>query len=290
MSKVSEVSKQLYKIKVLRTPKSHPMKFGKSIATLIFAALLASCSNNNTGSSEMPVAGEKAMELTLPVPIITLETSRKLIRTADLTFKTNDLGSTRQRINASVKKNNAWISSETETTSGRTISRNITIRVPSENLDLLIGEINEGIESVDYLNISSNDVTEEYLDAETRLRNRKALETRYLELLSKASSMSEVLQIENQINQLRTEVESIEGRMKYLSDRIAYSTLNLSYYKTESVQSHLGEKLIKGLKNGWTSVLYILIIIANVWPLLLLGLLVAVVIMIYRRSRNKRML
>lgn len=265
------------------------MKFGKIASTLILAVLFASCSDNNLGSSEMLLAGDKAMDVTAPSPDISPETSRKLIRTADLSFKTNDLESTRQRIASSVEKNKAWVSSENETTSGRVISRNITIRVPSENLDLLIEEINQGVESLDYLNISSNDVTEEYLDTEARLRNRKALEIRYLELLSKATSMSEVLQIENQINQLRTEVESVEGRLKYLSDRVAYSTLNLSYSKTESVQSHLGDKLIKGLKNGWTYILYILIIIANLWPLFLFALVVALVVLTYRRNKYKRM-
>lgn len=272
------------------------MKILKPFSFAILCCLLVSCGGSNNADSllglnsgnnseQVQVMSEKAAN-----PEVTpASTPRKLIKTGDMSFETSDLDFSHKKVETSVKKHKAWISSESENTSGRRISRNVTIRVPSENFDELVNEISQGIKAFDYKNITSNDVTEEFLDVEARLKNRKALEERYLELLSKASTTADILQIENQINQLRGEIESIEGRMKYLSNQVDYSTLNLSYYKTTPVQSHLMEKMSQGFKNGWSAVIYVLIILANLWPFILL---VAIILMIvwYFNRRKKRIL
>jgi hypothetical protein len=215
------------------------------------------------------------------------EVNRKLIRTGDLSFKTNDLDGTGKRIREAIHKHKAWISSENENTSGRQINRMVTIRVPADRFDAMIADIGEGVEHFDQKNISSNDVTEEFLDVEARLKNRKALEIRYLELLSKASTTADLLQIENQINMLRGEIESIEGRMKYLSNQVDYSTLTVNYYKVVPVQTHLWKKIEQGLQNGWTALMYVIILIATLWPFLLTGLLAYFGIRIYVKKKRK---
>jgi hypothetical protein len=269
------------------------MKINRFFLLVLTSVILVSCGGDNSGSQANFESGNMGTKFAGDGQIAAISNSavpeidRKIIKTADISFTTDDLNNTRQRIDASVKKNEAWISSENETTSGRTTSRTLSIRVPSEKLDLLIEEISIGVKHFDSKNISSNDVTEEFVDVEARLNTRKALEARYLELLAKAGTMSDILLIENQINTLRAEIESIEGRMKYLSNQVTYSTLNLNYSTTIPVQEHLGEKLIKGLKNGWTMVLYLIIILPNLWPLLLLAIAIAFIIQRYQRKRNK---
>jgi hypothetical protein len=215
------------------------------------------------------------------------EVNRKLIKTGDLSFKTDDLDATGKRVKEAIRKHKAWISSENENTSGRQINRMVTIRVPADRFDAMIADIGAGVERFDQKNISSNDVTEEFLDVEARLKNRKALEIRYLELLSKASTTADLLQIENQINMLRGEIESIEGRMKYLSNQVDYSTLTVNYYKEVPVQSHLWKKIEQGLQNGWTALMYVIILIATLWPFLLIGLLAYYGIRIYLKKKRK---
>lgn len=269
------------------------MKINRFFLLVLISVVLLSCGDGNSGSQAAYESGDMDMKLAGDEQTLSINNSavsginRKIIKTADISFKTNDLNNTRQRINSSIKKNEAWISSETETTSGRRTNRTLSIRVPAEKLDILIEEISQGVEHFDNINISSNDVTEEYVDVEARLKTRKALEARYLELLSKAGSMSDILLIENQINNLRSEIESIEGRMKYLSNQVSNSTLNLSYYAIVPIQSHLGEKFLKGLQNGWTAVLYVIILLPNLWPLLLLALIIALLIWRYQRKNNK---
>lgn len=269
------------------------MKINRFFLLVVISIVLASCGGGNSGSQTAYESNDMALKLAGDGQTSSISNSeipqidRKIIKTADISFKTDDLNGTRQRINASVKKNEAWISSENETTAGRTTNRSLSIRVPSDKLDILIEEISQGVEHFDNMNISSNDVTEEFVDVEARLKTRKALEARYLELLSKAGTMSDVLLIENQINTLRAEIESIEGRMKFLSSQVSYSTLNLSYYAVIPVQAQLGEKFLKGLQNGWTAVLYVIILLPNLWPLLLLALIIVIVIWRYQKKRIK---
>ena len=271
------------------------MKIFKQLTLAVLCCVLISCGGSNNADSLLGLSSESSSEQS---PVMSKEASstevtpaaqpRKLIKTGDMSFETSDLDSSREKIDVSVKKHQAFISSESENTSGRRISRNLTIRVPAENFDQLVNEISQGIKTFDYKNITSNDVTEEFMDVEARLKTRKALEQRYLELLSKGSTTADVLQIENQINQLRGEIESIEGRMKYLTNQVDYSTLNLSYYKTTPVQSHLTEKMSQGFKNGWSAVIYVLIILANLWPFILLVAIILIVVRYFNRRKNRK--
>jgi hypothetical protein len=271
------------------------MKIFNQLTLAVLCCVLISCGGSNNADSLLGLSSESRSEQS---PVMSKEASstevtpasqpRKLIKTGDMSFETSDLDSSREKIDVSVKKHQAFISSESENTSGRRISRNLTIRVPAENFDQLVNEISQGIKAFDHKNISSNDVTEEFLDVEARLKNRKALEERYLELLSKASTTADILQIENQINQLRGEIESIEGRMKYLSNQVDYSTLNLSYYKTTPVQSHLTEKMSQGFKNGWSAVIYVFIILANLWPFILLVAIILMIVWYFNRRKNRK--
>jgi hypothetical protein len=251
--------------------------------------ILSSCGNgsdNQMNLSKESGAGSpealKGGEVTQ-----TDQVARKLIRTGDLSFETDDLEATGKRIKEAISKNKAWISSENESTSGRQINRMLSIRVPADHFDAIIEDIGAGVERFDLKNISSNDVTEEFLDVEARLKNRKALENRYLELLSKAATTADLLQIENQINLLRSEIESIEGRMKYLANQVDYSTLSVNYYKKISVQAHFGEKIGQGFQNGWTGLIYFIILITTLWPFILIGLLVFYGIRFYLKRKRK---
>ena len=74
--------------------------------------------------------------------------------------------------------------------------------------------------------IDSQDVTEEYIDITARLKTKKELEARYLELLKKANKVEEIVSIEKEIGNLRSDIESIEGRLRYINNAVAYSTLD----------------------------------------------------------------
>ncbi len=75
--------------------------------------------------------------------------------------------------------------------------------------------------------ISSEDVTEEYYDSEARLKVLKAKEDRLLNLMNKANNITDIISIENELGQTRSEIEVLTGRLKYLSNATDYSLVNI---------------------------------------------------------------
>jgi hypothetical protein len=169
----------------------------------------------------------------------------------------------------------------------------MTIRVPAPLLDSLMNAIAQNAEHVHYRNLQSQDVTEEFVDIETRLRTKKEVRDRYLDLLrNKAKTLSEVLDAEEKIRVLQEEIEAQEGRLKFLNDQIAMSTLTLELYQPttfqrepEAVSYPFGARLIDNLKEGFRLLQSLVLGAIYLWPVWILA---AIVIIFWRRRRNLR--
>ena len=81
------------------------------------------------------------------------------------------------------------------------------------------------------MKIYVKDVTEEYTDVVIRLKNKKEAEKRFLEILKQTKTIKEILDVEEHLREIREEIESKEGRLKFLNDQVSYSTINLSIYQ-----------------------------------------------------------
>jgi len=215
---------------------------------------------------------------------------RKLIKSGDISFATDSIAKTKQRIKQAVKKYKAYISSEVEDNYYDKISNDITIRVPFENFDKLLADIGKGVESFDSKNISISDVTSEYLDVEARIKTKKELENRYHELLNKANTVSEILEIEREIANLRSDIESYEGRLKYLKNQVSYSTLEVNFYKTKDVaeQDKFANKFSDGFSNGWDNFIWFFVFLANLWPFIIVILTIVFFVVRHERKRRKK--
>lgn len=110
----------------------------------------------------------------------------------------------------------------------RRSDRQIIIRVPAARFQETIGRI-EKIGEVTQRDVVAQDVTEEYLDTEIRLRNARAMRDRLEQLLAKAHTVQDSLMIERELNRVAAEIERMEGRLKYLRDRAAFSTITISF-------------------------------------------------------------
>jgi hypothetical protein len=104
----------------------------------------------------------------------------------------------------------------------------IIIRVPAERFE----EAMRGIERIGdmlHKNIVAEDVTEEFRDLEVRLKGSKAVQERLTQLLSKATKVEESIAIERELDRVTMEIDRIEGRMKFLRDRAAFSTITVTF-------------------------------------------------------------
>ena len=106
--------------------------------------------------------------------------------------------------------------------------QSITIRVPVAIFEEAVKRI-EGVGDMLHRNISAEDVTAEFVDLEIRLKSARAVQARLTELLSKAVKVEESIAIEKELDRVSGEIERIEGRMKFLRDRAAFSTITVHF-------------------------------------------------------------
>jgi len=103
----------------------------------------------------------------------------------------------------------------------------VTIRVPRAHFDEALKKV-EASGDVVHREISAQDVTDEFVDLESRLRNARAMRDRLQQLLSKAA-VKEALEIEKELGRITGDIEVMEGKLKLLRDRIGYSTITVSF-------------------------------------------------------------
>jgi hypothetical protein len=226
--------------------------------------------------SDSPAADQKPVE-------------QKIIKTGNIKFETNDLGETYTQIITAVKKHKAIIQNDTEGKEYGSIFRRIMVRVPSKNFDLFLTDISKGVSYFDNKEISSQDVTAEYIDIDARLKAKKILEARYLELLKKANKVSEMLEIEAQLSAIREEIEAKEGQLRYMQSQISMSTITIEFYKTVANEGgatiSYGSKIWNAITSGFNSISSFFIGLLSIWPFLII--LAAAVYFIRKRFKKK---
>jgi len=273
--------------------KPNTLSHMKMNTLIVILTLLFSCGNKNSqpevamdmAAVDMKMADRVAEEpssLSQPSKEIV---DRKLIRNGNLDFKTDDVKKTKTEIEKISKDLNGYISSESENNYGDRLQYNQVLRVPADQFDELIKRIEPFAIKVESKNINTQDVTEEFIDVEARLKTKKELETRYREILKQAKTVADIVSIESQIANVRSEIESMEGRLKYLKNQVAFSTLNVSYYETIGTDFGFASKFLESIGDGWDNLLAFIIALINLWPFVL-GLF-ALVFWWWRRRSKK---
>lgn len=210
---------------------------------------------------------------------------RKLIRNGNIEFLTEDVRKTKAEIERIAKEQQGYISAENEDNYGNRFQINQTLRIPADKFDSVMKQLEGLAEKVDNKNISTQDVTEEFIDVEARLKTKKELEARYLDLLKQAKTVADIVSIEGQIANVRAEIESMEGRLKYLSNQVSFSTLNVSFYQESAASYGFGSKFLNSLKSGWYNLVDFVFWLLRLWPFVI-GITVLVVWWVQRRKRK----
>ena len=133
------------------------------------------------------------------------------------------------------------------------------------------------------------DVTEEFVDGLARLKIKKETEQTYLKILSQAKTVKDILDVQNQIQDLRSDIEAIEGRLRYLQKSVNYSTLNISMYQiinSSIARPSFFTKALNAVKEGIGLFSDIIIGILYLWIFILI--IIAVAVIIIKKRRNKK--
>ncbi len=214
------------------------------------------------------------------------EADRKLVKDGNITFKTSDVNKTKTYITQLVQEFKGYIAKDNVSDYSGRIEHHLLIRVPSSNFDLLLTKISESADKVESKNVDVVDVTKEYIDLEARIKTKKELLSRYNELIKQSSKVDEILNIEKELNSLQADIESVEGQMKYLKDKISLSTLDVTYYEEKSTSFEFLSKFSNALKDGWSVFLWFVVGVTQLWVFLAIGVIVVFLIK-RRRSKHK---
>lgn len=228
-------------------------------------AMMDKAFTEETTSSEESKQNNSSPELTKEL---------KIIKTGNVRYQVNNLDNESQKILDLTKKHQGYIQNENSQNSSYEISKNYAIRIPHQSFDGFILDLSKGVSYFDYKNIQAQDVTEEFIDIEARLKTQKELEKRYLALLNQAKNIKEILDIEKELNSIRQEIESKEGRLKYLQNKVSWSTIDVSIYKLQPQSANVSvsyfSKIWNAIKSGWNGLLSFFIGLLHIWPFLII--------------------
>jgi hypothetical protein len=168
---------------------------------------------------------------------------------------------------------------------------NITIRVPAERLDEALDQIKQDVVEVRSENISGQDVTQEYTDLESRLRNLEAAEEELREIMASLTRAEDVLSVYQNLRQVREEIEVIKGRMQYFEQSARLSAISIDLLPDIVSQPlQIGKWQPQGTaKNALEAMISVVQFLADVaiW-LLIFSPLLAIPILIIRWWRRRR--
>ncbi len=123
-------------------------------------------------------------------------------------------------------------------------SARVTLRIPATKFKTALASL-EMLGTVTYRNIEGEDITEQYIDVEARLKNKIVLRDRLKQLLEKATAVKDILAIETELNRVQADIDSMEGRIKLLKGRVDFATVTLNLER-RAILGPLGY-LFKGL-------------------------------------------
>ncbi len=156
---------------------------------------------------------------------------RKIIRNGELTLETDSPTEGLRKITAAAESHGGFVVTsefkQNPVAAGAKPSQTVIViaRVPATRFASALDQIRNAGERVIQERVSGQDVSEEYLDLEARIRTKKALEAQFLEIMKQARKVEDALEVQRELADVRTEIEGFEGRRRFLENQAALSTI-----------------------------------------------------------------
>jgi hypothetical protein len=171
--------------------------------------------------------GEKIAE-------VSAAADRKIIRNADMTIEVPSPTETQHRIVSIAEMHGGFVvTSEAKQRDGseptkRTLDIRLVVRIPETQFGAALDQIRGLTTNLTHENVTGQDVTEEFIDLEARIKTQKALEAQFLQIMRQTGKIVDALEVQRQIAEVRTEIERLEGRKRFLENRSSLSTITVN--------------------------------------------------------------
>ncbi len=227
---------------------------------------------------------------------INVTADRKIIKSGSIGIRTKNYDTFITALNQKITQYGGYIESSQEYNYGGTANRNaaMSVRIPADKLDAFINELSV-IGTVVSKEISSSDITDSYIATESRIKALETEEKTLLGLLEKAGSLTDVIQLQDRLSEIRSELESLKNQKKSYDSQVSYSSLMLDISEVERVveggDSFFGEVKERLLNNlydlGDFFTELAINLIAAVPYIAIAGIVVAVVIIIIKKVKKR---
>lgn len=226
-----------------------------------------------------------------------LDENRKIIKTANIDITVKNLDKFLSDIKASVDSLGGYISAENQESNQYNDYRNseITIRVPAEKFDSFINGT-ETFGTVTSKNITSNDETSNYVDIESKMKSLETEQKALMNLLEKADSLDNIIQLQNRLSEIRGEIESYKSQLKLIDSQVDYSTVTIYASEQERViktdgsfGSQVKEKFLNSLFSiGDFFESFAINFLGAIPYIVIVAVIAVIVIVIVKKKKNKK--
>jgi hypothetical protein len=227
--------------------------------------------------------------------------NRKIIRNGELTIETPSPLDAQRRVTSIAESQGGFVVT-TESKQRATndparfdVEVTIVIRVPSDHFGATIDEIRAAPGRVLHEKITGQDVTEEFMDLEARIKTQKALEAQFLEIMKRANKVEDAMQVQSQIADVRTEIEKLEGRRRFLENRSSLSTITITFQPPELAMTKsgflhdIGDALHDGVSVAMTLILFLVRFVIVLIPISLVLVPIGFVARYFIRNRRAKL-
>lgn len=279
------------------------------LAVLLLATLFTGCSKasspNDFGGAMDPVgkpeAGGSLNGSTVLNPDVADD--RKLIRTVTLNAETEDMDSLLTLVTDRITQLGGYVESR-EIYSGSSYSNyrrrhaTLKLRIPAEKLDAFVSDVS-GASNIVSSSETAEDVTLQYVATESHLKVLRTEEERLLQFLSEAKGVSEMLEIEKRLTEVRAELEIVTNQLNTYANLVSYGTVHLQIDEVKeytvvekeepTLWQRIGDGFVTSVKNMGIFLEGLLVFIVAALPYLAIPAVIAVIILIaVRRSTKKK--
>lgn len=277
---------------------------------LLAAALLGGCSMDAATSSgaanpngadagsvqKVQVPGTTTESKTdTSVPQSPLDGTQQIIRSATMTVVIDDPAAAATRLRAIASSHGGVVTTENVVSGdqARYTQSLVVLSVPADQLDGALSDI-ANIGEVRLRTIQSSDVTAKVADVDARIKTMRDSIARMQELLKRAGSVAEISQVEKELTQRQSDLESLLAQQKALAQRVAQSPITVTLTKETAVVTTPKPEIgfLAGLRNGWSALkettVVVLMLLGTLLPFLVaMAVVITPIVWLVRRRRRR---
>lgn len=253
----------------------------KSFYLLFLSILFFSCQNDEieeydaVNESKVVVPSSIVDQEAVSDGIISKEVEQKIVKNAQISFESSNPKESIAKLIQEIESKNGYVISNSSNSYDEYTSYSLNVKVPTGDFHRILNFAESNCGLLISKNISSQDVTEEYIDNSARIKSLKELESRYLRLIQKSNKIEDLIALEEKLSEIRGYIERKEGRQRYIDNNVKFSQINIHLEdKSISAKSNFFYNLKKEFFGGIELLGNIFLALVRLLPIILLILLI----------------